>query len=65
MHELLLLRNMHDRGGGDIPMIVTSWDTEHTERALDYWVGLSKNEWSEEERIAKCQIISLGSNIDS
>lgn len=59
MHELLLLRNMHDRGGGDIPLIVTNWDAKHTERALEYWAGLSKGEWSEEARIAKCEISSI------
>jgi hypothetical protein len=53
MHELSLLRNMHDRGGGDIPFVVTSWAAKHTEKALEYWVGLSKGEWSEEERNTK------------
>ncbi|KAF9462514.1 hypothetical protein BDZ94DRAFT_1298489 [Collybia nuda] len=41
---------MHDYGGGDIPFIDTNWDIKYTERALEYWVALSKGVWPEEER---------------
>ncbi|KAG5651494.1 hypothetical protein H0H81_008466 [Sphagnurus paluster] len=50
MQELLLLRNMHDRGGGDIPIIIVDWEPEFLAQALDYWVRLSKGEWTEEQR---------------
>ena len=55
LHELLLLRNMHDEGGADIPVIAVAWDEEIMDSAIDYWVGLSKGEWSETERQASCQ----------
>jgi len=54
-HELLLLRNMHDMGGGDIPILVVGWDEEIIDRALDYWGELSKGKWSEAERQVNCQ----------
>jgi hypothetical protein len=55
MHELVLLRNMHDCGGGDIPIIITSWTADFTARALDYWAELSRDEWSDSERDEKCK----------
>ncbi|RDB30857.1 hypothetical protein Hypma_005975 [Hypsizygus marmoreus] len=58
MHELLLLRNMHDRGGGDIPIIFVGWDAEYIARAMDYWVGLSKGTWSDAERDEKYTTIA-------
>ena len=42
MHELVLLRNMHDCGGGDIPIIITSWPADFTARALDYGLSSAK-----------------------
>ncbi|KAJ7151595.1 hypothetical protein C8R46DRAFT_1122526 [Mycena filopes] len=50
IHRLCVLRNMHGMGGGDIPIILTSWDDDHTQQALEYWVDFSKGEWSEEEQ---------------
>ncbi|KAJ7480088.1 hypothetical protein B0H11DRAFT_2026489 [Mycena galericulata] len=55
LHQLLVLRNMHDRGGGDIPVIITSWDEKRTNLSMDYWVDLSKGEWSEEEERKRYQ----------
>ncbi|KAJ7037492.1 hypothetical protein C8F04DRAFT_1092647 [Mycena alexandri] len=55
MHRILVLRNMHDRGGADIPIILTVWDEERTKRALDYWTDLSKGEWSDEEQRLRFQ----------
>ncbi|KAJ7451176.1 hypothetical protein FB451DRAFT_1051625 [Mycena latifolia] len=51
LHKILVLRNMHDKGGADIPIIMTFWDAERTRIAMDYWVALSKGEWTEEERV--------------
>ena len=56
MHELVLLRNMHDCGGGDIPIIVTSWPADFTARVLDYWAELSKDQWSDSERDERCEL---------
>ncbi|KAG6918791.1 hypothetical protein DXG01_011543 [Tephrocybe rancida] len=53
IHEILMLRNMHDRGGGDIPVILFDWQQREITLAMDYWVGLSKGEWTEEERNAQ------------
>ncbi|KAJ6573955.1 hypothetical protein DFH09DRAFT_384137 [Mycena vulgaris] len=50
LHKILVLRNMHDEDGADIPIILTSWDAARTKLALDYWVDLSKGELSDEER---------------
>ncbi|KAJ7806163.1 hypothetical protein B0H14DRAFT_3768847 [Mycena olivaceomarginata] len=49
-HQILVLRNMHDTGGADIPFILTAWDDEHLEQAMNYWADLSKGAWSEEEQ---------------
>jgi hypothetical protein len=57
MHELVLLRNMHDCGGGDIPIIITSWEPDFTTHALDYWVELSQDKWSDSERNEKCKLL--------
>ncbi len=54
MFPLLVLRNMHDCGGADIPLVVTDWKSEDLDRALDYWVELSKGEWSASEQRDKC-----------
>ncbi|KAJ6501470.1 hypothetical protein C8R47DRAFT_227848 [Mycena vitilis] len=48
-HNILILRNMHDKGGADIPIILAEWNDQHVERAMEYWTHLSKGEWSEEE----------------
>ncbi|KAJ7139516.1 hypothetical protein C8R44DRAFT_764676 [Mycena epipterygia] len=59
MHKILVLRNMHDKGGADIPIIVTAWDEERTNLAMNYWVDLSKGEWSDEEerkRYTECDM---------
>ncbi|KAF8213726.1 hypothetical protein K438DRAFT_1565068 [Mycena galopus ATCC 62051] len=56
-HPILVLRNMHDKGGADVPFILTAWDDERLEEATKYWADLSKGEWSEEEqrsRYAEC-----------
>ncbi|KAJ7171810.1 hypothetical protein C8R43DRAFT_874448 [Mycena crocata] len=50
LHKVLVLRNMHDKGGADIPVIVTDWDDERTLQAMEYWVDSSEGEWSEEEQ---------------
>lgn len=49
---------MHDEGGGDIPILAVAWDEEIVDRALDYWVGLSRGEWSEVQRQASCKLLS-------
>jgi hypothetical protein len=48
------MRNMHDTGGGDIPILVTAWEEHTMSAAMDYWAELSKGEWSEAERNRKC-----------
>ncbi|KAJ7629346.1 hypothetical protein B0H17DRAFT_863647, partial [Mycena rosella] len=53
LHKILVLRNMHDKGGADIPIIVTAWDVARTKLAMDYWVDLSKGVWSEDERLRR------------
>jgi hypothetical protein len=53
---------MHDEGGADIPIIAVGWDEEILDRALDYWVGLSRGEWSEAERQTACQSATLNVN---
>ncbi|KAJ7151594.1 hypothetical protein C8R46DRAFT_913703 [Mycena filopes] len=55
IHRILVLRNMHDKGGGDIPLILTAWDDAQTKLAFDYWVDLSKGDWSEDERRLRYQ----------
>ncbi|KAJ7732767.1 hypothetical protein B0H14DRAFT_2409209 [Mycena olivaceomarginata] len=54
LHQILVLRNMHDKGGADVPFIVIAWDKERLERAMNYWADLSKGEWSEEEQHNEC-----------
>jgi hypothetical protein len=55
LHKILILRNMHDRGGGDIPIIVTAWSPTETDIAMKYWKELSAGEWSEEEEARQCR----------
>jgi hypothetical protein len=54
MHEILLMRNMHDTGGADIPILITNWDENAISRAMEYWSELSKGEWTDSERSHKC-----------
>ena len=49
------MRNMHDYGGADIPVIVTEWTQEQMDMAMDYWVELSQDEWSLEQKREKCE----------
>lgn len=48
---------MHDYGGGDIPLIMTDWKSEDIDRALDYWVELSKGPSAESQQRCKRLII--------
>ncbi|KAF8951298.1 hypothetical protein BDZ97DRAFT_1932535 [Flammula alnicola] len=50
MFQLVVMRNMHDYGCGDIPVVVTTWSSDQLDRALEYWTQLSTGEWSEEEQ---------------
>jgi hypothetical protein len=59
MFPFLVMRNMHDYGGGDIPLIVTNWHADQTARALDYWVEISKGGLSEDEKREKCSYLLL------
>ncbi|KAK0429993.1 hypothetical protein EV421DRAFT_1722264, partial [Armillaria borealis] len=54
MHRILIFRNIHDYGGGDIPIICINWTQEFVDMAMDYWVALSANKWTKEERELKC-----------
>ncbi len=54
MHHILVFRNMHDFDGGDIPIICIDWDKELVDAAMDYWVDLSANKWTKDERETKC-----------
>ncbi|SJL14728.1 uncharacterized protein ARMOST_18195 [Armillaria ostoyae] len=57
MHHMLVFRNMHDFDGGDIPIICIDWDKELVDAAMDYWVDLSANKWTKDERETKfCQV---------
>ncbi|KAK0454191.1 uncharacterized protein EV420DRAFT_604727 [Desarmillaria tabescens] len=56
MHRILIFRNIHDYGG-DIPIICIKWEKEFVDLAMDYWIELSANKWTKEEREAKfCKI---------
>ncbi|PBK61375.1 hypothetical protein ARMSODRAFT_896861, partial [Armillaria solidipes] len=54
MHRILIFRNIHDYGGVDIPIICIDWTKEFVDMAMDYWVALSANKWTKEERELKC-----------
>ncbi|KAK0216449.1 hypothetical protein EDD85DRAFT_782244, partial [Armillaria nabsnona] len=54
MHHILVFRNMHDFDGGDIPIICIDWDKELVDAAMDYWVDVSANRWTKDERETKC-----------
>jgi hypothetical protein len=58
MYELVVLRNMHDLGCGDIPIVLVNWDENDLDSAFDYWVELSKGELSKEEQRKKCRFSS-------
>jgi hypothetical protein len=49
MHEILLMRNMHDTGSGDIPVLTTNWDENAISHAMEYWSEPSKGEWTNSE----------------
>ncbi|KAJ6569577.1 hypothetical protein B0H19DRAFT_1136097 [Mycena capillaripes] len=66
LHKILVLRNMHDKGGADIPIILTAWGDAHIERAMNYWADLSKGEWSEDEqraRYSECEVICRNNSL--
>ncbi len=48
---------MHDYGEGDIPIIVANWSKAMPDKAFDYWVQLSKDEWSIEEQVERGSLI--------
>ncbi len=54
MHCISIFRNIHDYGGGDIPIICVDWNKEFVDMAMDYWVDLSENKWTKEEREYRC-----------
>ena len=60
MYELVVLRNMHDLGCGDIPIILVNWDVSDLDSAFDYWVELSKGVLSKEEQHKKCRFSEFG-----
>ncbi|KAF8883637.1 hypothetical protein CPB84DRAFT_1686278 [Gymnopilus junonius] len=53
MWYLLVMRNMHDYGCGDIAMVVTEWTSEEMDMALDYWAELSQDKWTPDEKREK------------
>ncbi|KIM38480.1 hypothetical protein M413DRAFT_447719 [Hebeloma cylindrosporum] len=53
IYELVVLRNMHDLAGGDIPIVIVNWDANDLDSAFDYWVALSKGELPEKEQRQK------------
>ncbi|KAK0184731.1 hypothetical protein F5146DRAFT_891814, partial [Armillaria mellea] len=53
MH-ILIFRNMHDFGGGYIPIICIDWTREFVDMAMDYWVDLNVNRWTKEECEYRC-----------
>ena len=60
MYELVVLRNMHDHGCGDIPIVLVNWDANELDSAFYYWVELSKREFSKEEQHKKCRFSEFG-----
>ncbi|KAF9531519.1 hypothetical protein CPB83DRAFT_809262 [Crepidotus variabilis] len=49
LFPILVMRNMHDYGGADIPIITVNWTSSMLDRAFDHWVKASESEWSDEE----------------
>ncbi len=45
---------MYDFDGGDIPIICMEWDKELVNAVMDYWVDMSANKWTKEERENNC-----------
>lgn len=60
MYELVILRNMHDLGCGDIPIILVDWDANDLDCAFDYWVELSKGVLPDKEQHKKCRFSKFG-----
>jgi len=54
-HDVILLRNFHDLFASDIPVVQTDWPEEKLQLALEYWEDLSKDNWSEAEKLQKCK----------
>lgn len=44
-HFLLVLRNMHDEGAADIPVLFVNWSDRTIGLAMDYWLKLSQGIW--------------------
>lgn len=56
IHEVLLLRNLHDLGAADIPIVLCDLNQTELKQAMDYWVWLSKKgNHTSPERAKKCQ----------
>ena len=60
MYELVVLRNMHDLGCGDIPIVLVNWNANDLDCAFDYWVELSKGLLSKKEQHKKCRFSEFG-----
>ncbi|KAH6905493.1 hypothetical protein BKA70DRAFT_1293301 [Coprinopsis sp. MPI-PUGE-AT-0042] len=46
IHEIALLRNFHDFGASDIPVLITNWTPEQMDAACEYWVKYSEDKWA-------------------
>ncbi|KAJ3495537.1 hypothetical protein NMY22_g19926 [Coprinellus aureogranulatus] len=59
MHEILVVRCFHDQRTADIPIIVVHWSEAQMDTACKYWLALSEDEWTEQEKIEKYKALKL------
>lgn len=45
MPEILVLRGFLEAKAGDIPVLITNWENDVTDAAVDYWVRRSDPNW--------------------
>lgn len=58
MHHLLLLRNFHDLGAADLPIVMYNLNQTELKAAMEYWVSLSKKgNAAHPDRPKKCECI--------
>ncbi|KAH9476302.1 hypothetical protein JR316_0011876 [Psilocybe cubensis] len=57
LFDMLIMRNMLDFDGADIPIIFVDWSSEQLDIALGYWEELSKDNWSRDEQRKRCKFI--------
>ncbi|KAF9531520.1 hypothetical protein CPB83DRAFT_849170 [Crepidotus variabilis] len=55
LFPILVMRNMHDYGGGDIIVVTVNWTSTMLDCAFDHWAAASQSDWCQDVHTRKVQ----------